>query len=341
MPEKKRAGKARKTAPRLPTIALTGTNTFLGERLLRRLQARAEHQIVCIDIRRPRELSKAHKFYKVDLTHPTADALLAEVLEREQVDTLVHLAFHTNPSRNQTQAHELQVIGTLNLLHACAKHRLRKLIVRSSTMVYGAHPSNPNFLAEAAPLRAAKHYPFVADQAEVEQLLMRHREKHPETCITVLRPCSILGPTVRNFITDYLRRPVCMTLLGFDPLFQLVHENDVVDAFEAAIENDRSAAYNIVGPGVLPLSTILRLAGRIILPVAHPVAYPLTQAAWLAGVSPVPGAHLDYIRFLWVADGARAEADLGFRPRNSTRDTIEAFAGIQRLRDAHLIEHAG
>lgn len=340
MPEKKKNTRPRQSAPKSKTIAILGAHTFIGQRVLRRLQARGDAPLVIIDLKRPKELDKEHKFYKVDLTQPTADAILADILEREQVDTVIHLAFTTSPSRNQTYAHELEVIGTLNLLHACARHRLRKLIVRSTTMVYGAHPSNPNFLDEDAPLRASRSYPFVRDKAEVESLIKRHRTKHPETCITVLRPCSILGPTVRNFITEYLRRPVCMTLLGFDPLFQLVHENDVIDAFELALEKDLSTDFNIVAPGVLPLSTIIKLAGRPTVPVFHPMAYPLVQAAWLAGLSPAPAPHLDYIRYLWVADGDKATRELGFRPRHSTRETVEAFAGVQRLRDVRLLEHA-
>ncbi len=337
MPERKKATRTRRTGER--PIAITGAGTFIGQRLLRRLQARGDAPLVVLDIKRPKELEREHKFYKVDLTQPTADAQLADILEREQVDTVIHMAFLASPSRDSTHAHELEVIGTLNLLHACARHKLRKLIVRSTSMVYGAHPSNPNFLTEEAPLRAPRSYGFVHDKAEVEELLIRHRRKHPETTITVLRPCSILGPTVRNFITDYLRRPVCMTLLGYDPLYQLVHENDVIDAFELAVEQDHSAAFNIVGPGVLPLSTIIKLAGRPTVPFATPFAYPFVQAAWLAGLSPVPSPHLDYIRYLWVADGEKAQHELGFRPRHSTRETVEAFAGVQRLRDVRLLEH--
>ncbi len=338
MAERKKAPRARKTARNTPTIAITGADTFIGQRLLRRLQARDEWPIVVMDIKRPKQLAKANKFYKVDLTQPTADALIADILDREQVDTVLHLAFQANPSRNSTFAHELEVIGTLNLLHAAARHKLRKLIVRSSTMVYGAHPSNPNFLTEDMPLRPPRHYRFVRDKAEVEELLARHARKHPETSVTVLRLASILGPTVRNLVTEYLRRPACMTLLGYDPLQQLVHENDVLDAFELALEREVSGAFNITGPGVLPLSTIIKLAGRVTFPVAHPVAYPLVQAAWMAGLSPAPGAHLDYIRFLWIADGDKAVRELGFQPRHSTRDTIEAYAGMQRLRDVRLID---
>lgn len=336
---KKKPSRAKKpAAPAAPVIAITGANTFLGQRLLRRLQARGDFTLVVVDVKRPQELAKEHKFYKVDLTQPTADAVLADIFKREQVDTVVHMAFMSNPSRNQTYAHELEVIGTLNLLHAAAEVKLRKLVVRSTTMVYGAHPSNPNFLTEDMPLKPPRHYRFIRDKGEVEELLARHRKKHPETCVTVLRMCTILGPTVRNHVTDYLRRPVATTLLGYDPLFQLVHENDVIDAFELAIDHDHSTAFNIVGPGVLPLSTILKLAGRVSVPLAHPFAYPMVQAAWLAGLSPVPGPHLDYIRYLWVADGDKAQRLLGFKPRHSTRETIEGFAGVQRLRDVHLIE---
>lgn len=339
MAAQKKPVRTRKPAPRR-TIVLTGANTFLGMRILHRLQARGDASLVVIDIKRPADLLKENKFYKVDLTQPTADALLADILNREQADTVIHLAFLSNPSRNQTYAHELEVIGTLNLLHACAEVKLRKLVVRSTTMVYGAHPANPNFLTEDMEPKPPRHYKFVRDKAEAEELVRRYARKHPETQVSILRLASMLGPTVRNFSTDYLRRPACLTLLGYDPLYQVVHENDVIDAFELALESNKPGIFNIVAPGVLPLSTLITLAGRIAIHIAHPLAYPLTQTAWIAGLSPVPGPHLDFIRYLCIADGEKAKKVLGFTPRHSTRETVEAFAGVQRLRDVRLLKQA-
>ena len=45
-----------------------------------------------------------------------------------------------------------------------------------------------------------------------------------------------------------------------------------------------------------------------------------------AGAAMVPGAHLDYLRYLCVADLSRAETDLGFVARDSTRECLTRFA---------------
>lgn len=319
-------------------IAITGVHGFLGSHILKRLQEKKDYQCIAIDIKKPSFLEPPAKFYKIDLTIPTIDATIAEILERENCDTFIHLAFLSSPTHNESYAHELEVIGTINVLHACAKVRIHKILVGSTTMVYGATPMNPNFLSEESPLRGNPRYRFIADKVAVEKELRQFRKKRPETIVTVLRPCTILGPTIKNFVTDYLGRPACMTLLGYDPLFQLVHEEDVLDAWNIVIEGDYSGEYNIVGRGVLPLSTLLKIAGKISVPIFHAVAYPLVDALWLAQVLRTPSPQLDYIRYVWVADGRKAREELGFEARYTTKEALESFLGVQRLRQIHLIE---
>jgi UDP-glucose 4-epimerase len=316
-------------------IAVTGLHTFAGREVLRRL-VDAGRRVVGIDLDRPEDLPESVAYYKVDLTIPTADAMLADIFRREGVDSLVHLAFLETPSRNTAWAHELQVIGTLHLLHACAAQNIERIIVRSSMMVYGANALNPNYLTEEAPLKGVSGYRWVQDMVEIEHLLDRFRRKHPKARVTSLRMAPVLGPTVQNIVTRSWGRTAVPTLLGYDPLWQLLHEEDALSAITTAIEADVGGAFNIVGKGVLPLSSLLYLAGRINIPIAHPVAYPLVAAAWMAGLSPVPAEHLDFLRFLWLGDGAKAERELGFVPSYGVRDTIEQFAGALRLRDAHL-----
>ncbi|RMF12467.1 MAG: NAD-dependent epimerase/dehydratase family protein [Candidatus Dadabacteria bacterium] len=317
------------------SIAVTGLNTFVGREVVKRL-TRDGRRVVGIDLDRPRDLPQSVQFYKVDLTLPTSDAILADIFRREKVGRLIHLSFLSRPSRNVSWQHELQVIGTLHLLHACAAENVKQIVVKSRTMVYGAHPLNPNYLTEDAPLRGVDGYRWVGDLVEVEQILQRYRSRHLDANVISLRFAPILGPTVRNVFTLLFGQPAVMTLFGYDPLWQLVHEEDAIAAVLRAADADANGAFNIVGRHVLPLSSLIYLAGRVNLPVPHPLAYGLVRTAWLAGASPVPAEHLDYARFLWVADGARAEAALGFVPTYSTRETMEQFAGVQRLRDAHL-----
>jgi UDP-glucose 4-epimerase len=204
-------------------------------------------------------------------------------------------------------------------------------------MVYGASAMNPNFLTEDMPLCTNSNYSYVRDKVEAEQFVERFRKKNKDICVTVLRPCWILGPTIQNYLTRYLYSPVIITLLGYDPLFQLVHEEDVIDAFRLAIEEDHPGIFNIVGRGVLPLSTLLKLAGKINFPMLHVIAYPLVDMLWAMGLFGAPSGHLDFIKYIWVADGEKAAKELGFTPRYSTKETWNHFIGIQRLREIKLI----
>lgn len=320
-------------------IAVTGVNGFVGSNLLSRLMMERRFHLVALDIKKPDFLKKeAVKFYKIDLTQPNVDETILSVVKREAVDTFIHLAFLSSPAPTTAYAHEMEVIGTMSVLHACAEGKVRKLIVGSTTMVYGAHPMNPNFLDENAPLNGAGGYHFVRDKVEVEQLVGKFRKRYPDRIVTVLRPCTIVGPTVQNYATRLLRLPVVTTVLGYDPLFQFIHEEDVIDAFLLAVRKDCSGEYNVVGRGVLPISTLLKLAGKIAVPVAHFVAAPILDVLWGANLSPIPGAHLNYLRYLWVVDGEKAKKELGFTPRYSTKEALENFVGTQRLKDLHLLK---
>ena len=102
----------------------------------------------------------------MDFTQPTTEARLAEILAAERADTVVHLAFLASPSHATAWAHELESVGTMHVLVAARHAQIRKFVMWSQTLLYGAHPSNPNFLSERHPLRAAKREPFFADKIE-------------------------------------------------------------------------------------------------------------------------------------------------------------------------------
>ncbi len=324
-------------------VAVTGSASFILQNLLGLLvEDPAIDRVVAIDVK-PAVLhggGKKTRFYDVDLTQPAAEARLAEILAAEHAQTLVHLAFHSSPSHAAAYAHELESVGTMHLLVAARQARVRKVVFGSHTMLYGAHPSNPNFLGEHQPLRATKREPFFADKIEAESEIARFAERTEGSIVTVLRTAPILGPTVSSFLTRYLSRRAVMTMMGFDPLLQFIHEVDAIAAFKLAVDRDVPGTFNVVGDGVLPLSTVIKLAGRIALPIPHPLAEPLNALAWLAQLAPAPSTFLPYLRFLCVADGARARDVMGFRPAYTTREALTDFVSAQRLRDVKLLQEA-
>lgn len=320
-------------------IALTGAASFLGRNLVGLLEEDPRvRSVIAIDVKPPATSGAKTRLYEVDLTAPSSEERVAEVLAAEGVDTLVHLAFLSSPTHATAWAHELESVGTMHLLHAARQVSLRKIILWSQTILYGAHPTNPNFLTERHTLRADADEPFFADKIAAEREVLAFGSKSKGSVCTILRTAPIVGPTVQNYVTRYFAQRAVMTLLGFDPLWQFVHEVDAIAAFKLAIDRDCPGVYNIVGDGVLPVSTIVRMAGRVGMPVFHPVAEALVGAAWAAQLAHVPPSFLSYLRYLCVADGEKAARVIGFRPAYTTREALLDYLSAQRLRDVKLLQ---
>jgi UDP-glucose 4-epimerase len=327
-----------RVANRACSVAVTGGASFLGRNLIGLLEE-DDHvaRIVSLDVERPSTAGTKTRVYDVDLTQPTAEERTAEILDAERVDTLVHLAFLASPTHATAWAHELESVGTMHVLNACRRTEVRKLILWSQTVLYGAHPTNPNFLSERHPLRCHREYRFFGDKIDAENEVTRFGKPGKGRVATILRTAPILGPTVRNYVTEYLSRRFVPTILGFDPLMQFVHEADAVAAFKLAVDQDVPGTFNVVADGVLPLSTVVKLAGRMALPLPRPFANPLVRALWVAHLSEAPPAFLDYLQYLCVADGERAEQVMGFSPLYTTREAVIDYANAQHLRDVKLL----
>src|SRR5579883_258279 len=320
-------GSIRAPLGRARVVAVTGAASFLGKNLIGLLQEDERIQrIVALDVKAPPTAGDKTRMYDVDLTQPTAEARVAEILAAERVDTLVHLAFLSSPTHATAWAHELESVGTMQVLVAARHAQVRKLVVWSQTMLYGAHPTNPNFLSERHPLRASAKEPFFADKIEAEGEARKFAQRSPGAIVSILRTAPILGPTVHNYMTRYLARKVVPTMMGFDPLMQFLHEVDAIAAFKLAIDRDVPGTFNIVAEGVLPLSTVIKLAGRFALPVPHPLAQSLCALGWVAQVAEAPPSFLKYLRFLCIADGEKAKEKMGFRPAYTTREALVDFS---------------
>jgi UDP-glucose 4-epimerase len=337
------AGEAARTPVRRPrrrrVVALTGAAAFLGSNLIGVLEEDPNvERVVAIDIEPPPTGGPKTRMYEVDLTVPASEERVAEILAAEGVDTLLHLAFLSTPTHASAWAHEVESVGTMHVLNAARQAKVSKVVLWSQTLLYGARANNPNFLTERHPLRASTDEPYFADKIAAERSVLAFGSKSRDTVVTILRTAPIVGPTVRNVVTRYLGSRAPATLLGFDPLWQFVHEVDAIAAFKLAIDRDAPGVFNIVGDGVLPLSTVLRLASRTSVPIPHPMARAVCGALWGAQLVAAPPSFLPYLRYVCVADGARAARVLGFRATYTTREALLDFVGAQRLREVRLLQ---
>ncbi|HEU0029040.1 MAG TPA: SDR family oxidoreductase [Kofleriaceae bacterium] len=305
------------TKPR--KVVITGISGRLGRIVARRLHHDLDWQIVGLDRRPMPGRPKDIEHHQVDLRSKKA----RDVFRAGDVDALVHLGVMHDPRARPAELYSWNITGTTKLLEYCQAYRVPKVVLVSSANVYGPRPDNPQFLTEDAPLLAAQRFPQMRDLVEIDHLVSTFLWRAQNVETVILRPVHIVGP-VHNAPSNYLRIDRPPVLLGFDPMVQLVHVQDVAEAIALALGPGRRGIYNIVGPGEVPLSAVLKELGREPVAIPHPMAKPVLSLAFRLGLSSFPVAELDFIRYVCMVDGRRAAGELGFRPQFSLRDTIHA-----------------
>ncbi len=305
-------------------VGVTGATGDLGRLLLPRLaeDPRVE-KVIALDVAAPVPMSKV-EFRRVDLTRPGIENELAAALTETKVQALYHLAFISSRVRSAAFAHELEVIGSMHVLAAAAALGLKRLIFPSLTALYGARANAPALITEAALLAGCPGSRFVNDKVEVENQLQIFRAAHPRMQVLVLRFAPIVGPTSDNPITRWLRTRVVPTLLGFDPLWQVLHEEDAADALHTALFSQATGAFNVAAEGVLPLSAVVRLSGGQAVPLPRTILINAMRALDALGAPTALPPLMDYLHYSWVADGTRAARELQFMPKWQASDAIAA-----------------
>ncbi|HET7752590.1 MAG TPA: SDR family oxidoreductase [Anaeromyxobacteraceae bacterium] len=299
-------------------VAITGIAGNLGKALARVLHT--ERRILGIDRRPFREKPKDIEHYQADVRKKKVE----DVFRRRRPSALIHLGIMHDPRMPFAEAHSFNVIGTQKVLDLAVRYGVTKVVVLSSANVYGPRPDNSNFLVEETPLMAADRFHDVRDLVEVDMYVQSFMWKHPEIETVILRPVHIVGPTVRNAPSNYLRLERPLTALGFDPMIQLIHEEDAARALALALRPGLRGVFNVTGPGEVPLSAALRELGRRPIPVPHFALRPLMRRLFDARLSSFPPDELDHIMYLGMVDGSRWSAAASWQPRYSLRDTIQS-----------------
>ena len=300
-------------------IVITGMSGRLGRVVAQRLHRDGRHALIGMDRRPFHGIAKDMEHHEVDLRSKKA----RDVFRAGDVYALVHMGMMHDPRATAAELYSWNVGGTSRLLEYCQAYGVEKVVVLSSANVYGPRPDNPQFLTEDAPLMAAQRFPQMRDLVEIDHLVSTFFWKARETETVILRPVHILGG-VHNAPSNYLRLDPVPVLLGFDPMVQVIHERDIAEAIARSLAPGVRGIFNLTGPGEVPLSVILRELGRRTLPIPHPLAKPLWAVAFRLGMSSYPVGEFDFIRYVCMVDGSRAERELGFRPRFSLRETIRA-----------------
>jgi UDP-glucose 4-epimerase len=300
-------------------VLITGISRFWGCELAQRLEADPlVEQIVGIDVREPAHDLVRTDFIRADIRH----SLVGKLVRALGIDTVVHANLIIDPRRTSSRvAHETNVIGSMNLLAACsgAESPVRKLLVKSSTAIYGSEPDDPSVWTEDMTRRAPPRDAFSRDIVEVESYVRDFALRQPGATVTVLRFANVLGPLLQTPFHTYFSLPLVPTVAGFDPRLQFLHEEDAVEALYRATVEDHPGAFNVAGPGAVVLSQAAHIMGRRCAPVVPPAAGGLaTLAMKRLGLLDWPPHLLRLIQYGRVVDIARLRETFGWEPRRGS-----------------------
>jgi UDP-glucose 4-epimerase len=307
-------------------VLITGVGSHVGGELAKRLERDPEIEYVAgLDTRTPSVSLERTEVIDADIRNP----VLGKLIPQTGVDTVVHnqIVRRPGPGVSPRAMHDINVVGSLQLLAACEKtETIRTIVIRGSAGIYGAEPHAPQFFGEEMtrlfPLRTR----FQRDVGEIENYFETFSRRHPQITCTMLRYQPAIGPSLDTQITRYLSLPVVPTYMGFDPRLQFVHEDDAVEALCAAIKRPVRGAVNVAGEGTIGLTRIVRLAGKPTLPLASPLFTPAVQAGNRLGLSDAFSDDFRrLLRYGRAVDTTRLTEEVGFRPRYSTVAAVEDY----------------
>jgi UDP-glucose 4-epimerase len=311
---------------------ITGISRHLAARLAGRLEADPQVEyIVGVDLEEPELDLERTEYVRADIRNP----LIVKILQRSEVDTLIHLSIIATPTRvgGRSAMKEINVIGSLQLFAACQKTpSVKKLVMKSTTAVYGSSPQDPAVFTEDMGMRAVASTGYARDAVEVEEYARDFGRRRPDVQVTLLRFANIMGSQIETPLTRYFSLPLLPLAMGFDPRIQFLHEDDAVEVLYRATREDHRGIFNVAADGVLLLSQARRICGRIGLAIPPPLAMPVARAIRRLGLVDFP---LDQIPFLIhgrVVDNTRLKETFGLTPALSTRQALEEFVAGRRFR---------
>jgi UDP-glucose 4-epimerase len=313
-------------------ILVTGISSYWGGRLAQTLEAdESVEAIIGVSPHDPTVELERTEFVRVGTQH----ALLRRIVHAAEIDTVVDSRLVVDSLQTSPRdAHEINVIGTMNILAACGgpDSPVRKVVFKSSAHYYGCERDDPAFFTEAMQRPHPPRTRLESDIVEAESAVRGFAERNPDVTVSILRFVNGIGPDLETSHRRLLSLPAIPCILGFDPRYQFVHEDDIVGVLEHAVAEDLPGIYNVSGDGVLVLSEVASLLGKPIAPILPPWGTGLAAAGLrIAGVR-IPDEMAQQLRYGRGVDNRRLKAS-GVHLRYTTREAVQRFAEELRVRD--------
>ncbi|GGA28308.1 SDR family oxidoreductase [Neptunicoccus cionae] len=308
-------------------ILITGAAGAVGQALLAQLQG-AGHEVIATDLRQP-DLPAEVRFEKLDVTGDDPDYVIGAI----RPDTVVHLASIVSPPKGSTRAFEcdVDVNGSKNVLAACIKHGVRRIVVTSSGAAYGYHADNPVPLRESDPVRGNEAFPYAHHKRLVEEMLAQARQDHPALEQVVLRVGTVLGAGLENQITALFHKPKLLMLRGYDSPFVFIWTQDLARILLRAATDGPAGIYNVAGDGALGIPELAALLGKPVRAVPAGVVQAALAVAKPLGLSRYGPEQVRFLQFRPVLDNTALKQQFGYTPELSSREVFELWRKAANL----------
>jgi UDP-glucose 4-epimerase len=276
------------------------------------------HQVVGIDRRDWPDAPRGVTLHRLDIRKRAAE----DVFRSVRPDAVVHMATVTHLTARSEDRFRINLYGTRAVWESCHELGVKQAIFVGRHTYYGAAHDAPLYHDEADPPMAATSFPELADLVAADLYAGSALWRYPDLATTVLRVCYTLGPSLSGTLASYLAGPRVPGVLGFDPLFHFMHEDDVARAIVLALGSPLRGVYNVAGPDPIPLSTIVAQAGRQRLPIPESL---FRLLGGRLGMPRLPAGAVDHLKFPIVIDAAAFRAATGFAHAHGTDATVAAF----------------
>lgn len=309
----------RRKAAKKQTVLITGAAGALAQQVINRL--RESHNIVAVDFRKLTYHSDDIPSYKVDFTKRSFE----DLFKHYDFDSVIHLGRISSSEESRMRRYNANVLGTQKLLDLSHKYGINNVIVLSTYHVYGASPYNPALIDETAPLKAAELTMDLVDSVELENLANIYLWRYPDLNITILRPCNILGPGVRNTISSLLSSRFAPVLMGFSPIMQFIHIDDMADAVSLAHKECRRGVYNVATNDWIAFQEALEYCGCTAIPIPSiPPVLPRTITS-LMNLRMFPSYLVNYFKYPVVINGDNFNKTFGFKPKRPLKEIFRSY----------------
>lgn len=298
-------------------ILITGISGALARMLARRLAADG-HTVLGIDRRPWPDAPDGVELFRVDIRKRPAE----DIFRTRRPDAVVHMATVTHFSARRDERTRINLGGTQAVWRHCERYGVAQALFIGRHTVYGAAPDAPLYRAEDEPLLAGTTFPSLADLVAADLWAGNALWRYPDVRTAVLRIVYTLGPSKRGTLASYLGGPRVPMVLGYDPLYQFMHEEDAVAAIAAALESRVHGMFNIAGPQPVPLSLLCRATGRTGVPLPGPI---FPSVLGRLGFPRLPRASINHIKYPIVVDASAFRDATGFTHRFDEAQTMEAF----------------